>query len=169
VEINMIGSVKFSSPEMLAAINVLGEKLARLRGGNVRINVYKSIKDEKKREILNASDIMVLPSYHEGFCLPILEAFSSGCRVIAYDNSNIPDISSGHATLVETGDIPGLARAIETMMRELSTEAWRAGTAAGYLRYKNDVGEYCKQYSLGRIGNKINGIIESVLSNRGNP
>ena len=44
--------------------------------------------------------------------MPVLEALASGCKVISYDNSNLPAISGGLAQLVPTGDVAALAAAI---------------------------------------------------------
>lgn len=65
------------------------------------------------------ADAFMMPSYHEGYCVPILEALAAACPVIAYDNSNIPMVSSGLAELVPTGDVDGLARAMRRTVESL--------------------------------------------------
>ena len=44
--------------------------------------------------------VFVLPTRHEGFCVPIVEALAAGCKVIACDNSNTPAVTGGLASLV---------------------------------------------------------------------
>ena len=65
------------------------------------------------------ADVFVLPTYHEGYCVPILEAFGAGCPVIAYDNTNIPMATDGLAQLVATGDVSALAQAMQRAVENL--------------------------------------------------
>lgn len=64
------------------------------------------------------SDVFVLPSLVEGFGLVYLEALSAGCHLIASRNTGIPDLPLGEqaATLVDAGDLNGLAKAIEVLI-----------------------------------------------------
>ncbi len=67
------------------------------------------------------ADVFVIPSYHEGYCVPIVEAFGAGCPVIAYDNTNMPLVSGGLADLVPTGDVDALAWALKRAVEGLRT------------------------------------------------
>jgi glycosyltransferase involved in cell wall biosynthesis len=46
----------------------------------------------------------VFPSLYEGFGLPILEAMSAGCPVVAYRTSSISEVAGNACTLVEPSD-----------------------------------------------------------------
>ncbi|OGJ63517.1 hypothetical protein A3C37_00170 [Candidatus Peribacteria bacterium RIFCSPHIGHO2_02_FULL_53_20] len=48
-----------------------------------------------------AADCFVTASLYEGYCLPVAEALSCGCPVIACNRTAIPEIASGHAMLIE--------------------------------------------------------------------
>lgn len=76
-------------------------------------------------EALNAAyrdaDVFVMPSYHEGYCVPIVEALQARCPVIAYDNSNIPFVSAGLAKLVPTGDVAALVQQMRQAVAALRT------------------------------------------------
>ena len=71
------------------------------------------------------SDIFILPSEHEGFCVPVLEALSQGCRVITYDNSNLKFIGGGLTTLVPTKSIQKLFEAVEKDIILIKTSEWK--------------------------------------------
>lgn len=73
------------------------------------------------------ADVFVMPSYHEGYCVPIVEAFQARCPVIAYDNSNIPFVSAGLAKLVPTGDVAALAQQMQKAVAALRTAREEGG------------------------------------------
>lgn len=60
------------------------------------------------------SDLLVLPSSHEGFGIVLLEAMAAGKPVIACDNTSMPELCrhNENGLLVRTGDVEGLAEAI---------------------------------------------------------
>lgn len=69
------------------------------------------------------ADILVIPSYHEGYCIPVIEAFSSGCHVIAYDAGNLPYIVGECGLILPTGDVDGLRDALAAEFHERKTAA----------------------------------------------
>ncbi len=69
------------------------------------------VRGEGKKRLLSAAHIFVLPSYHEGLPMAILEALSAGLPVIASAVGGIPEIVlDGHnGYLVNPGDVKALA------------------------------------------------------------
>jgi glycosyltransferase involved in cell wall biosynthesis/SAM-dependent methyltransferase len=63
--------------------------------------------------------VLVMPSYHEGFCVPIVEGFRSGCVPIGYAAGNLPYITSNLGRLVPPGDISALGSALCQIAAEL--------------------------------------------------
>jgi len=51
------------------------------------------VNEEEKWELLKNAEVFVFPTQYEGFGIPILEAQSVGCPVVASDNSSIPEIT----------------------------------------------------------------------------
>ena len=76
--------------------------------------------------------------------MPILEALNTGCHVVSYNNSNVPQISGGFATLVPTGDTAELANAIAAAIEKTRSEEWK--NQKGYEKYRADVTDYCNQF-----------------------
>lgn len=50
------------------------------------------IPEEDLIKLYNLAKLLCLPSFYEGFGLPVLEALSCGCQVVASDNSSLPEI-----------------------------------------------------------------------------
>ena len=59
----------------------------------------------------------VMPSLYEGFGLPLLEAMSCGCPVIASDRGSLPEIAGVGAQCFEAFDVKGMANALCTLLR----------------------------------------------------
>ena len=51
------------------------------------------VSEEEKWELLKKAEVFVFPTQYEGFGIPILEAQSVGCPVVASNNSSIPEIT----------------------------------------------------------------------------
>ena len=76
-----------------------------------------------------ASSVFVCLSEHEGFCLPLLEAFHFGLPVIAYRAGAVPEVAGDAAILLDDKDLPTIAELIDLCAREqsLRTELARRG------------------------------------------
>jgi glycosyltransferase involved in cell wall biosynthesis len=59
-----------------------------------------------------SADALVLPSYHEGYCVPAVEALWAGCFPITFDSSNLPHVTGGLGTLVPTGSVDAFRAAV---------------------------------------------------------
>lgn len=68
----------------------------------------------------NAATVLVYPSVHEGFGLPLIEAMACGTPVIAADSSALPEVVGDAGLIVGTKDVGGYAHSLVGMAR--STE-----------------------------------------------
>jgi ADP-heptose:LPS heptosyltransferase/glycosyltransferase involved in cell wall biosynthesis len=50
------------------------------------------ISEEEKNILLMTAELMIFPSFYEGFGLPVLEALSVGCPILASVSSSIPEV-----------------------------------------------------------------------------
>lgn len=129
VQLDMIGNLKFSDDRVLERMRELIDRMHADFGARLMVNIAGNASEAQKQEILRNADLFVLPTYHEGFCVPILEAIASGCLVVCYDNSNTPSVSGALARLVPTGDIAALEQSIGAEIETIASGAWKS---AGY-------------------------------------
>lgn len=79
------------------------------------IDVPGWIGEEEKRRRLEQAAVVVLPSYHEGLPLSLLEGMAAGKAILSTTAGAIPEAVTGeNGILVAPGDVPGLA---EGMLR----------------------------------------------------
>jgi glycosyltransferase involved in cell wall biosynthesis len=70
------------------------------------------VTDAELAALYRGAAVAAVPSLHEGFGLPVLEAMASGAPVVASRAGNLPDLADGAAVLVPPGDATALATAI---------------------------------------------------------
>jgi glycosyltransferase involved in cell wall biosynthesis len=92
------------------------------------IHLVGFVTDREKLGLYRSAHAFVFTSAYEGFGMPVLEAASMRCPLIAYDNSSISELASNDsAQLIRTGDYIGVALAIERLynnsLRNNLTEA----------------------------------------------
>lgn len=76
--------------------------------------------DEEVNELYNRATVFAQTSYHEGFCLPVLEAMAAGCPVICTDSHGNRGFSHDgkNCIMVEADDTEGLATAIRRVTQD---------------------------------------------------
>lgn len=68
--------------------------------------------------LLSGARGLVFPSLHEGFGLPIIEAFACGCPVITSNCSSMPEVAGDAAILVEPLDEYAIRTAIDRLYHD---------------------------------------------------
>jgi glycosyltransferase involved in cell wall biosynthesis len=86
------------------------------------------IPDDDLPAFYNASAVVVLPSYYEGFGYPVVEAMACGRPVIAANTTSLPEVVGNAGLLFEPDDADGLANALHTLLTDVA-EAERIGKA----------------------------------------
>ena len=160
IRLDLIGNLKFSSPEVLEQLASERAALTAQAGGRLDIDVHGSVSDEQKHALLHDADVFVLPTYHEGFCVPIVEALAHGCRVIAYENSNVPAVCGGLAHLVETGSVRALSQALEAEV-EMTSHFTSSGA---YRDFALGAARHIHQFRKARVTASYVSHIDSLLA-----
>jgi glycosyltransferase involved in cell wall biosynthesis len=104
-----------------------------LRG---RVEYSGYVPDGQRRALFEGASLLVLPSWHEGFGLPALEAMALGVPVVASTAGALPEVVGDAGLLVDPASPEAIADAIVRLLddRGLAAELSRAGErrAAAY-------------------------------------
>lgn len=90
--------------------------LARYEHLSSRIVFTGFVTDRELRALYGAADCVALPSFHEGFGLPALEAMQCGAPVVTSRTSSLPEVVGDAALLVDPEDHPALAEAMRSLL-----------------------------------------------------
>lgn len=107
--------------ELLIGGNGEVDKVQRIiseRGLQTLAKLQGWVSGEKKVKLLNSADAYILPSYHEGVPISILEAESYGLPIISTKVGGIPEIVADgeNGILIIPGDQDSLYQAIITLI-----------------------------------------------------
>ena len=101
-------------------IKLLEETIEQNQIGDM-VNFVGWVRGDKKEELLNNSDILILPSYNEGLPISILEGMSFSMPIISTDVGGIPQVvvNNENGKVVKPGDIKGIEEAIMYYLEDL--------------------------------------------------
>lgn len=143
----LAGGMGWNTEEIFATLDALplGDRVRRT--GFVRTHGDLSA-------LYSAADAFIFPTRYEGFGLPLLEAMTCGCPVVAANNSSLPEVA-GHAALwCETDDVHAFGEAMITAVTD--TGVRRRLVEAGYGRVA--------EFSWRTCAMETHAIYRSVLS-----
>jgi glycosyltransferase involved in cell wall biosynthesis len=100
--------------------------------GRVRHLGYVPASD--RRRLYEGASVLVLPSFDEGFGLPIVEAMALGVPVVASNRGALPEIVEDAGLLVDPDDPAALATAIDQLLCDASSAAKLAERGSGRAR-----------------------------------
>ena len=137
-----------------------------------------SVEDEVLAELYAASDVLVNPSFGEGFGLPIIEAMSSGIPVIGTNCSSMIELVGGHGWLVKTVPtdvwvdvpvwlpllaqypVPNLNHLLECMNEAYQDESKRKA-------YGRESRKFALEYDWGKIVPKWDKLLKEMVEEYG--
>lgn len=76
------------------------------------------VSDEQLSALYSAADIYLAPSLHEGFGIPVVEAFACGCPVMCSSGGALPEIAGDAAWVMENWAPNVWARAIADVLSD---------------------------------------------------
>jgi L-malate glycosyltransferase len=93
---------------------LLQSMIARL--GTPDVHFLGHVSNEELSALYDVADLFLCASEHEGFCVPIVEAFYKGIPVLAYAATAVPATMDGGGVLYDTKDALDVARLMEAVL-----------------------------------------------------
>ncbi len=118
-----------------ARLDLVGEPLSPAYGAQIRagagpgVTVHGRLAQPQLNGLWAGADAFVTMSEHEGFCVPLLEAFAADTPVIARPVGGMPEVAGDAALWTDGTDLAVVAELIDLVVhdRELRAELVRRG------------------------------------------
>ena len=106
--LRIVGNMEWSDKSYVKAVQdaIAARKLES------SVEILGTVSSELMQELYHTSHVLLIPSYHEGFCKPVVEGLRAGCIPVGYAAYNLPTISNGLGRMVPPGDTQALAVAL---------------------------------------------------------
>ncbi len=92
--------------------------LAAINGIADRVTVMGHVDDRDLAELYTHARCLAMPSLHEGFGLPIVEAHRFGVPVLTSDRSSMPEVAGEGALYANPDDAASVAAQLEKLLRD---------------------------------------------------
>jgi glycosyltransferase involved in cell wall biosynthesis len=146
--LKLAGNLSFSDQGYLARVRALVTSL----GLRDMVSFEGEVSDRRLAELYAEADIFVLPSYHEGFCVPLIEALNAGCVPVTYDSGNLADLVGDRGITTPAGDVEAYSNALGGVVASFAngrpeTLLLNGGVATPWAAYHAGVADYLKGFS----------------------
>jgi glycosyltransferase involved in cell wall biosynthesis len=112
IRLELLGSRTFSDPGYLDSLQAFITE----HGLTDRVRFAFDVSAEELRERLRQAHVLVNPSYHEGFSVPVIEGLACGCFVVCADAGALPETSGGLGRCFPAGDVGQLCGRLEELL-----------------------------------------------------
>ncbi len=83
-----------------------------------KVHVLKYLSENESISLYNLAKLLLLPSFYEGFGLPILEAQACGIPVITSNTSSMPEVGQNSVVYVDPESIVDISNAIKKVFQD---------------------------------------------------
>jgi len=119
--------LKSENPDLEHKLVVVGKPgwkydsiIQRIEANKDIVIYLNHVSDEERLTILSRADLLVLPSFYEGFGMQILEAFSAGVPVATSKVSSMPEVAEDAAVYFDPHNVQDIKKAISSVLFDKS-------------------------------------------------
>lgn len=87
-------------------------------GSNPRLHTTGYVSSEDLTALYQCADLYLCPSFHEGFGIPLLEAFACECPVLTSSGGALPEVAGDAAVVEPTFDPDSWAKSIADLLSD---------------------------------------------------
>jgi len=161
LRLDLIGSRRFSDP---AYIERLHGFIAE-HGLHDVVHFHFDADDSELKSYLDQADALVLPSYHEGFCVPLIEAMGCGSFVICSNAGALPETSGGLGRTFPVGDADALCSRLQEFVDARRQDVYPTENGAlPSCEWRTRVADYVANFSHARIEERFCSAVFGDLS-----
>lgn len=160
VRLTLIGVSKYSDGGYFNEI--------KTRSAVSRVDVVFELNRSSEEVVttIGAADLLVLPSLHEGFGMPVAEALAGLTPVVCSDAGSLPEVAGGLALLFKSSDGDALSKALHAALAaraagEVMTESGRLP----YAEWASQVRDFSAKYRRSAFVDRWRTAILAVLTN----
>ncbi|MCL5783775.1 MAG: glycosyltransferase family 4 protein [Patescibacteria group bacterium] len=106
------------------------------------------VADEQLPLLYSAAQVLLYPSFYEGFGLPILEAQACGTPVITSNVSSMPEVAGDGAILVDPQNVEEISGAISSIVSHQSSDVRQSLIQKGFDNVKKFSWEKCAEETV---------------------
>jgi glycosyltransferase involved in cell wall biosynthesis len=76
------------------------------------------VEDDNLAALYSAADCLVMPSWYEGFGIPVVEAMACGCPVVCSTGGCLPEVAGDAAVYVNPAEPADIAAGIQQVLED---------------------------------------------------
>ncbi len=118
VSLSLVGSLRFSSRQFLARLRAAIAEVP----SHVEVEIVEDPATDHLRSLYRQSHLFVSASWHEGFCVPVIEALAAGCRVLTSDAGALPHTVGPCGRVAPVHDPDAFGAALAEVLAEIRDE-----------------------------------------------
>jgi glycosyltransferase involved in cell wall biosynthesis len=84
------------------------------------VRLLGHVSDQDLPVLMQSAEMLVFPSLHEGFGLPVIEAMALGVPVVTSNAAALPEVAGDAALLVNPSDVDEIASAMRRILEDRS-------------------------------------------------
>jgi glycosyltransferase involved in cell wall biosynthesis len=165
--LNVVGAMKFSDP---GYVNQLQDEIYRANLTDF-VHFLGELSEAEIGAQFAEADIVVMPSYHEGFGVPVIEGLASHCVVVCSDAGSLPEVAGEFGHIFKCGDHRDLARKLLRVINDLrplrGSAKYRVGSRVlSETEYGEAADRYVKPFLPEAAVNAFFDIVRKLVAER---